>query len=438
MMAARVQFRIRRKTKKSLYLFALLLAAAAALGFLLAVLIPDKADESGMRAGLEMDAALREAALENDVLSPPLIEYREKLRPRTTIGEILVNYGFSPSETLTLCEQAKPVYDLRRIRAGHELRLYAGPDGKIERLEYDLDEANYLIIERREDRFVATLKAHPIEIEIGLIGGIIEDSLIFAFNRLGEEDPLALAFADLFGWDVDFYIDIRPGDSFKVVFEKRYLKGKFIGYGHILAAELVNRKTAFKAFMYIPPDAQKPGHYDEEGKSLEKEFRKSPIKWARITSRFTSRRLHPIHQVYRAHYGVDYAAPVNTPVQATADGTVVSAGWNGASGRMIRLRHKNAYETMYLHLRSFAPGIKRGAKVKSGDVIGYVGLSGESTGPHLDYRIRLRGSYINPLSAKFAPVEPIKEEFLEDYKKSIMKYQLLLDNPLAFVGPGLL
>ncbi len=437
MMADRVQFKIHRQKRKNLYLFALLLAAAAALGFLLAVLIPDKNDESSTKPRLETDSELKGAALKDEVIHPPLIEYREKLRPRTTIGEILANYGFSPSETLTLCDQARPVYDLRRIRAGHELRLYAGPGGKIERLEYDLDEANYLIIERQEDRFVAALKAHPIDIEIRLIGGIIEDSLILAFNHLGEGDALALAFADLFGWDVDFYIDIRHGDSFKVIFEKRYLKGKFIGYGHILAAELVNRKTAFKAFMYTPPDAQKPGHYDEEGKSLEKEFRKSPIKWARITSRFTSRRLHPIHQVYRAHYGVDYAAPVNTAVQATADGTVVSAGWNGASGRMIRLRHKNAYETMYLHLRSFASGIKRGAKVKSGDVIGYVGLSGESTGPHLDYRIKLRGSYINPLSAKFAPVEPIKEEFLADYKKSIVKYQLLLDSPLDFLGLGL-
>jgi murein DD-endopeptidase MepM/ murein hydrolase activator NlpD len=438
MMAARVQFKIHRQTRKNLYLFALLLAAVAALGFFLAILIPNKSNESRMGGGLEMDAALRGTALKDEALSPPLIEYREKLRPRATIGEVLSNYGFSPSETLTLCDQARPVYDLRRIRAGHELRLYAGPAGKIERLEYDLDEANYLVIERLENRFIAALKAHPIEIEIGLIGGIIEDSPILAFNRLGEDDALALAFADLFGWDVDFYIDIRQGDSFKVLFEKRYLKGKFAGYGHILAAELVNRGKVLQAFMYTSPDTQKPGHYDAEGKSLEKEFRKSPIKWARISSRFSSRRLHPIHQVYRAHYGVDYAAPVNTPVQATADGTVVSAEWNGASGRMIRLRHKNAYETMYLHLRSFAPGIKRGAKVKSGDVIGYVGLSGESTGPHLDYRIKLRGSYINPLSAKFAPVEPIKEEFLKDYRNSIGKYQLLLENPLVFVGPGLL
>jgi murein DD-endopeptidase MepM/ murein hydrolase activator NlpD len=437
MTAAGIQIKIQKQKRKKTYLLVLILTAAAALVFFLVVLIHDRTIDSRMKAELEMDAAIRSAESAAEMASPSLIEYREKLRPRTTIGEVLANYGFSPSETMTLCDQARPVYDLRRIRAGHELRLYAGPTGKIERLEYDLDEANYLTVERREDRFIAALKAHPIETEIRLIGGFIEESPILAFNRLGEEDALALAFADLFGWDVDFNIDIRQGDSFKVIFERRYLKGKFMGYGQILAAELVNRGKVLQAFMYTPPDTQKPGHYDAEGKSLEKEFRKSPIKWARITSRFSRSRLHPIHKVYRAHYGVDYAAPVNTPVQATADGTVVSAGWNGASGRMIRLRHKNAYETMYLHLRSFAPGIKRGAKVKGGDVIGYVGLSGESTGPHLDYRIKLRGSYINPLSAKFAPVEPIKEKFLGDYKKSIVKYQLLLDNPLNFIGLGL-
>ncbi|MEW5902572.1 MAG: M23 family metallopeptidase, partial [Acidobacteriota bacterium] len=144
-----------------------------------------------------------------------------------------------------------------------------------------------------------------------------------------------------------------------------------------------------------------------------------------------------IHQVYRAHYGVDYAADVGTSVQATADGTVIFAGWNGGSGRMVRIRHKNAYETMYLHLRSFAPGIRAGAKVKSGDIIGDVGSSGDSTGPHLDYRIKLKGSYLNPLSAKFAPVEPLREELLGDYRRAIEKYRFLLHAPLVLVIPSL-
>jgi murein DD-endopeptidase MepM/ murein hydrolase activator NlpD len=236
---------------------------------------------------------------------------------------------------------------------------------------------------------------------------------------------------------VDFDIDLRQGDTFKVIFEKEYLQGKFIGYGGILAAELTNQSKVHQAFLFIPPDTGKPGYYDADGKSVEKEFRKSPIQWARITSRFSSSRLHPIHQVYRAHYGVDYAAPVGTPIQTTADGVITFAGWNGGSGQMVRIRHRNSYETMYLHLRSFAPGIREGVRVKSGDIIGYVGSSGDSTGPHLDYRITQGGSYLNPLSARFNPVEPLKEEFLADYRQAIEKYKLLLQNPFGLVRPGL-
>jgi len=437
MTADTVQLKIQKPKKRKSPLTPLILVVLAAAAIIMAVLIHDRTIESKTTAETEAKSQMPGAPPASGQEVPPLVEYRERLRPRTTIGEVLSNYGFSPSDINTLYQQTKPVYDLHRIRAGQQIRLYAGPEGRIERLEYDLDETNYLAIERREDRYSAGLQAHPVEVATGMICGLIEESPISAFNQLGEEDALALSFADLFGWDVDFYIDLQAGDRFKVIFEKKFLKGKSIGYGNILAAELVNQGKIFQAFYYAPPDTGKPGHYDADGKSLEKEFRRSPIKWARITSRFSSSRLHPIHKVYRAHYGVDYGASVGSPVQATADGTVIFAGWNGASGRMLRLRHKNAYETMYLHLRSFAAGIKVGARVNSGDVIGYVGSSGESTGPHLDYRIKLKGSYLNPLGARFAPVEPIKDQFLADYKTSIRKYQILLEDPLIVVAPGM-
>ena len=368
--------------------------------------------------------------------APALAEYRVKIRSGDTIGKVLTRYGFSAADIQVLYDQVKPVFDLRRLRPSQQLRLYADPSGAVVRLEYDVDDFNYLAVEKRDDVFQAGLHVRPLETKTGIIWGTIDESPILAFNRLGEEDSLALGFADLFGWDVDFYIDLRQGDTFKVIFEKRYLQGKFIGYGQILAAEITNQGRLLQAFAHVSPDTQRLGHYDAEGKSLEKEFRKSPLKWARITSRFSSSRLHPIHKVYRAHYGVDYGAPVGTPVQATADGMVTFAGWNGASGRMVRIRHKNAYETMYLHLRSFGPGIRSGARIKSGDIVGYVGSSGDSTGPHLDYRITRNGSYLNPLSAKFDPVEPLGQEPLEDFKRQIEKYRWLLAEPLAFIGAG--
>jgi murein DD-endopeptidase MepM/ murein hydrolase activator NlpD len=423
---SRVYFRIRRQKRKGRLLILPLLAVLAAV--VVVILIQDNGQRTASAP------AKTWAPVSSAPPSPALVEYPIRVRPGDTIGMILSRYGFSPADIQALYDQIKPVFDLRRIRAGRFLRLYADPSGAVVRLEYDIDDINYLSVEKREDLFRAALEARPVETTIGMAGGIIEESLIQAFDRIGERDSLALAFADLFGWDVDFYIDIRPGDAFKLIFEKRFLQERFIGYGQILAAEFLNQGRLFQAFYFVPPGSNKPGYYDAQGKSLEKEFRKSPIKWARISSRFSRNRLHPIHKVYRAHYGVDYAAPVETSVQATADGVITFAGWNGASGRMVRIRHKNAYETMYLHLRSFGPGIRSGARVKGGDIVGYVGSSGDSTGPHLDYRIKRNGSYLNPLSAKFDPVEPLKEELLGDFGREIEKYRLLLADPLVLVG----
>ncbi|MGB7295037.1 MAG: peptidoglycan DD-metalloendopeptidase family protein [Candidatus Aminicenantales bacterium] len=425
MTASRVNFRIKRQNRKRLFLAFPVLAVLAA-----AVFVMTQLD----RPKIEPIPAKTWAPVSSTAPSPALAEYKIRIRPGDTIGEVLSRYGFSPAHVQAMYDQIKPVFDLRRIKAGQFLRLYADPSGAVVRLEYDIDDIRYLRVEKRDELFQAALEDRPVETVTGMICGTIEDSPIQAFSRLGEEGSLALSFADLFGWDVDFYIDIREGDAFKVIFEKKYLQGKFLGYGKILATELINQGKLHQAFYFISPDSHRPGYYDAQGKSLEKEFRKSPIKWARITSRFSRSRLHPIHKVYRAHYGVDYAAPVGTPVQATADGVVTFAGWNGASGRMVRIRHKNAYETMYLHLRSFGPGIRWGSRVKSGDVVGYVGSSGESTGPHLDYRIKRNGSYLNPLSAKFDSVEPLKEEWLDDFQVEVEKYRLLLADPLIFVG----
>jgi len=425
MTKARVQLKIQRGKRRRRLLLSLVAAAFAVM--LLIVLTQFKKETPAPAPSKTAVFSVPDAS------TPELTEHRVKIRAGDTIGKVLARYGFSAADIQVLYDQVKSVFDLRRLRAGQQLRLYADSSGDVVRLEYDVDDFNFLAVEKREEAFRAVLNVRPVETMTGMIWGSIDESPILAFNRLGEQDSLALDFADLFGWDVDFYIDLRQGDTFKVIFEKRFLQGSFIGYGNILAAELDNQGRLLQAFAYVSPDTQRLGHYDVEGKSLEKEFRKSPIKWARITSRFSSSRLHPIHKVYRAHYGVDYAAPVGTPVQATADGTVTFAGWNGASGRMVRIRHKNAYETMYLHLWRFGPGVRSGARVKSGDIVGYVGSSGDSTGPHLDYRITRNGSYLNPLNAKFDPVEPLRDTSLGEFKAAIEKYRWLLSSPLAFI-----
>ncbi len=375
---------------------------------------------------------------------PALAEVKIVIPPRSNLADLLKRRGFSDREIHDLREAVKPVYDLGRIRAGQELRLAALPEGPWKRLEYDVDETRTLVVRNEADGVRAEMQYVPIAFKTAFVSGVIEDSLIAALNKAGEEDSLAIDIVErCFGWDIDFNTDLRKGDSFRVFVEKRFLDGRFAGYRDILAAEFVNDGQVFRAFRFTYPDTKVADYYDENGGSRRKDFLRSPIKFMtpRVTSRFSSSRFHPIYKIYRPHYGVDYAAPIGTPVQATADGEVTFAGREAGSGNTVKMRHRNAYQTAYLHLSRFGQGVRRGAQVKGGDIIGYVGTTGDSTGPHLDYRIYYHGSPVNPLGHKFKPADPLRKEFLEDYKKEVVKLRAALQLPeiirTAFVGPGL-
>jgi len=378
---------------------------------------------------------IKEDLMDNVEKAPPLVEHKLTIKRGQSLYDILKTNEFTPQEIYQLKEDVKPVYDIEKIKAGNEMRLYYEQEGPLKRLEYDIDQEKYLKIQKGSHSFKAEMVTFPIKTKIKAMWGRINSNLIQAVNDAGEKDSLAIAIADIFAWDIDFYADIREKDSFKLIFEKKFLDGKFIGYGKILAAQFTNQGKTFQAFRFTYPDTHKWDYFDPEGKSLRKEFLKSPLNGARITSRFSHNRLHPVWKVYRPHHGVDYGAPPGTPVQATADGTVIFVGRNGAAGRMIKIRHKNYYESMYLHLRSYARGMRKGVKVKSGQTIGFVGSSGTCTGPHLDYRIKYHGQYINPLAHKFKPVAPLREKFRREYKSVVESYQLALNMPL-FVSSG--
>jgi murein DD-endopeptidase MepM/ murein hydrolase activator NlpD len=364
--------------------------------------------------------------------APVLVEEKIVVPLRSNLAEMLKRRGFTDREIHDLREAVKPVYDLGKIRAGQALRLASLPDGPWRRLEYDIDETQYLVVHNDGNAIRAEMKYVPIEFKPAFVSGVIEDSLIAALNKAGEEDSLAIDIVErCFGWDIDFNTDLRKGDSFRILVEKRYLDGRFAGYRDILAAEFVNEGQVFRAFRFTYPDTKASDYFDDNGGSRRKDFLRSPIKFVtpRITSRFSASRFHPIYKIYRPHYGVDYAAPIGTPVQATADGEVVSAGREGESGNMVRMRHKNSYETAYLHLSGFGRGVRRGAVLKGGDIVGYVGSSGGSTGPHLDYRIYFHGSPVNPLGHKFKPADPLRKEFLEAYKKEVERLRAALQIP---------
>ncbi|MCX7974240.1 MAG: M23 family metallopeptidase [Candidatus Aminicenantes bacterium] len=358
-------------------------------------------------------------------------EHRLKIVSGQTLVDLLI--PFFPFQLINeIIAAAKPVYNLNRIRAGHDLVIKTSNQGDFYSLTYEIDPGQFLEIKKETNGLKASLQSPPLETRLSFLTGEINESLIEAINQLGERDSLALSLAEIFAWEIDFYLDLRAGDIFAFIFEKKYLQGEFIGYGDILAAQIINQGKKYQAYRFRHPKTGKIDYFDAEGKSLRKAFLRSPIKYGRITSRFSLRRRHPIHKIYRPHYGIDYAAPIGTPVQATADGLVTFAGRNGASGRMIRLRHKNGYESLYLHLHQFAPGIKVGAQVKAGDIIGYVGSSGESTGPHLDYRLLYHGRYINPLAWRFESSEPLPPEFLDSFKNEIKSFAFFFDRPYLF------
>ncbi|HAR35654.1 MAG TPA: hypothetical protein DCR87_01865, partial [Acidobacteria bacterium] len=284
----------------------------------------------------------RESPEEARIPAPPPVETEEFIIPAgKTITELLAPYGFTPSRVIEIREATRQVYDLARIPAGQKIRLFRQA-GEYLSLQLDLDPERYLEVDLRLSAPSAAIKSHPVTRQLVLVEGLIKDSLIAAINQAGEQDLLALMMAEIFGWVIDFYVDLRPDDSFRLLVEKKYINGQFSGYGPILAARFTNKNQTFEAYRYVFPDSGRADYFEASGGSLRKEFLKSPLRYARITSRFSLNRLHPIRKIYRPHYGIDYAAPVGTPVQATADGQVTFAGWNGAAGRMVKIRHKNA------------------------------------------------------------------------------------------------
>jgi murein DD-endopeptidase MepM/ murein hydrolase activator NlpD len=251
------------------------------------------------------------------------------------------------------------------------------------------------------------MKNFEFEIRVEPVSGFIEDSLFLAVKYAGEHDELAEMIANIFMWDVDFYTDIRRGDRFRMLVEKKYLDGEFKDYGDILAADITVQDQTYTGFRF----EDKPGsvgYYQADGKSLKKTFLKSPLKFTRISSHFSYARRHPILKIVRPHLGTDYAAPAGTPVVAVASGKVIRAGRNGNYGNMVQLRHVKGYQTMYGHLSKIA--VRNGTQVSQGQVIGYVGSTGLASGPHLDFRVIQRGKFINPLKAVFPPKPPVSRE----------------------------
>jgi murein DD-endopeptidase MepM/ murein hydrolase activator NlpD len=333
---------------------------------------------------------------------------RLAIPPHSTFASVLESANISPEVAAKVIAAAKPVYNLGLIRAGNNLSVLATPQGALTFVRYRIDADRRLEIKATNGGYDAKIEPIVYETKLEKVEGTIEDSLFGAIESLHEQDALALRMADIFGWDLDFYTDPQPGDRFAVWVEKKYLHGQLSGYGKIVAAEYVNAGRPYEAILFHDAEGL-PAYYRPDGKPLKREFLRSPLKFAvlRVTSRFSYHRFHPILKTYRAHLGVDYGAPIGTPVQAIGSGAVIAAGWAGEGGREIAIRHPNGYETKYMHLSRIL--VRRGQHVGQGQTIGRVGMSGLATGPHLDFRIIHNGRYENfeVVRRNLPPAQPV-------------------------------
>ncbi len=341
-----------------------------------------------------------------------------------TITEILSDYLTVP-EIHVLDKRCRDVFSLQKIKTGHAYRVVL-EKRQLQRFEYEIDSEHKLLIhvDKNRDFSVSKTKIH-YTVKNEIIKGTIKNNLFKAMKTSGESSYLAIALADIFAWDIDFIRDIRTGDSFKLIVEKRYRKGSFDNYGDILAAQFNNQGQKFMAFLYELDGRAE--YFNAQGKSVRKTFLKAPLHFTRISSGYSMHRKHPILNVVRPHQGIDYAAPTGTPIKTVADGVVICRRYARHAGRYVKVRHCNSYVTVYNHMSRFARGIKRGSKVKQGEVIGYVGSTGLATGPHLDYRVKQNGRYRNPLKIKSDPAKPIPQSEMKQFQSKIQPLLAVLE-----------
>lgn len=338
------------------------------------------------------------------------------LRSGDTLDSVLLAAGLDRTASAAVIGGVSETIDPRRLREGQLIRVSYGAAGSVEAVEMKLTGWGVVRATRSGETFAVEAIAAPESVQERIVTGEITTSLYDALMATGEGPRLVEQLADVFQWDVDLF-RLRRGDWFSLVVERKYVGEDAVGYGPILAARFHHDGRTYEAFYFDGGDL--PGYYTRDGAPVRKQFLKAPLKYTRMTSGFTSKRFHPILRTFRAHPAIDYGAPVGTPVMTTADGVVTFAGFGRAEGNYIKIRHNARIETMYLHLSRFAKGVRKGAKVTQGEVIGYVGATGYATGPHLDYRVKENGQWLNPLKLKSITPDPLGGRLLASFRATV-------------------
>ena len=350
-----------------------------------------------------------------------------------SLAAIFKRHALDASDLHKIMKLGKETKRLRNVQPGQTFRFQLDQDGVLQTLLYEVNQLETLAVQRDVDNFVASYHHKDVEKRVNHASALVNSSLFEAGRDAGLSDSLTMELANIFGWDIDFALDIRQGDNFTVVYEEHFLNGEKIGNGPILAAEFVNQGKSFKAIRYT--DASKRSdYYSPTGLSMRKAFLRTPVDFRRISSRFGKRK-HPVLNRMRMHKGVDYAAPRGTPIRASGDGKVIYKGRKGGYGRTVIVQHGGRYSTLYAHMNSYRRGVYVGKRVKQGQIIGYVGSSGRATGPHLHYEFRVNGAHRNPLTVRLPSAKPIntkyKPAFIEHAQVMISQIEMFKQTTIA-------
>jgi murein DD-endopeptidase MepM/ murein hydrolase activator NlpD len=354
-------------------------------------------------------------------LTPDTTVVRGLVAKAATLDTMLRDHGLATDAVLAAIEAARGVFDPRRLRSSQPFVLERTLEGALRYFEYEIDNDSFLrVTSAGAGALEAEVLPIPKTLDTAVASGTIDEetpSLFQAMEEAGESAELTIALARIFAGEIDFNTELQPGDRFSLTFERFLREDRPSTYGEITAAEFENDGRVVRAIRFTPPGGM-ADYFDEQGRSLRRFFLRSPLKFEpRITSRYSTRRMHPVLHTARAHRGVDYGAPTGAPVVAVAGGSVVSATYDNANGRMVRLRHASGYDSYYLHLSAFAPRIRRGARVSQGQTIGLVGSTGLATGPHLHYGLQKNGTWVDPLREhrNMPPGEPVPAAAMEAF-----------------------
>ena len=353
----------------------------------------------------------------DDISSEPIWQ-QASVQPGQSLAELFAQLGLSPNDLQRVLDADGGQSGLTHIRPGQRFEFLRGAHDELLALHYDRNETQQVTLRFHDGQTREQIRTRPLERMTRLAHGTITDSLIAAGNHAGMSNAMVLELAKVFGYDIDFAQDLRAGDSFSVVYDNVYRDGEYVRPGNIIAAEFINRGRRYTAFRYELPDGN-AAYYSEDGRPMRKSFLRTPVDFTRISSRFSVTRMHPILGRMRAHKGVDYAAPTGTPIYAAGDGVVVFRGRENGYGNFVLIRHNKDISTAYGHMSRFAKGLHRGERVHQGEIIGYVGMTGLATGPHLHYEFRVDGVQRDPLTVTLPKPAPLPAAQLLAFRRSI-------------------